>query len=217
MQFQPPLLPARLLKRYKRFLADVELTDGQIITVHCPNTGAMTGCAEPGFQVWLSKSDNPKRKYPFTWELSQNQQGDWIGINTTRANALVAEALAHKKIAPMMGFDRWQQEVKYGEENSRVDFVLENAQYRCYMEVKSVTLAQGEIGSFPDAVTLRGQKHLRELTYLAQQGKRACLLYLIQHTGIKKLDLNSAIDPEYNQLLQQANLKGVEILALIVW
>lgn len=213
MQFSSPLISATLIKRYKRFLADVRLDSGEEITVHCPNTGAMTGCADPGFTVWLSKSDNPKRKYSYTWELSQNQSGQWIGVNAAGANTIVSEALTNKAVEELTSYESWQQEVRYGEENSRIDFLLQdNQQARCYLEVKSVTLVQDGIGGFPDAVTLRGQKHLRELTTLAQQGKQASLLYLVQHTGVQKLDLNSSIDPEYARLLKQAQQSGVRIL-----
>ena len=164
MQFDPPLQPAILLKRYKRFLADVVTPDGRELTLHCPNTGAMTGCAAPGDTVWYSTSDNAKRKYAHTWELTETQQGAVICVNTLRANSLAKEAISAGIIPELSGYNQLKSEVKYGEENSRIDIMLQaDDRQNCYIEVKSVTLAEKEYGYFPDAVTTRGQKHLREL------------------------------------------------------
>jgi sugar fermentation stimulation protein A len=238
MQFSCPLIEGTLIKRYKRFLADVQLTDGSIVIAHCPNTGAMTGCAEPGWKVWLSPSNNPKRKLLYTWEVVLTDQHHWIGVNTQKANILVKEAIQENKISELLGYKTLQAEVKFGEENSRIDFLLTDPQKDdCYVEVKSVTLLQGNgleasvpensiskdstlkkstlkegAGYFPDAKTLRGQKHLRELNFIASQGKRAVLLFCVQHTGIKSVQVAQHIDADYAQELKQAMLNGVEIL-----
>ncbi len=214
MLFPTPLIKGKLIKRYKRFLADVELSDGSIVTAHCPNTGAMTGCGDPGFEVWLSPSNNPKRKLAYTWELSKNHQGDWIGVNTHNANKLVAEAFAQSKIKELAEYQGIKPEVKYGEENSRIDFMLTSDNLPdCYVEVKSVTLLRDGIGYFPDAKTQRGSKHLRELIVIAQAGKRAVLLFCSQHTGIKNIRVATDIDPEYSATLQAAMAAGVQIIA----
>lgn len=215
MQFSQSLIPGVLVKRYKRFLADVTLEDGQLVTAHCPNTGAMTACAEPGWQVFLSPSTNPKRKLAYTWELTINDQGHWIGVNTQNANKLVAEAIQQQKITIFQGYSNLKQEVKYGSENSRIDLLLTNEHKpNCYIEVKSVTLLRpnGQ-GAFPDAVTQRGQKHLRELMQIAKQGDRAALVFCVQHTGIQQVSVAADIDPEYAQLLAEAMENGVEIHA----
>jgi sugar fermentation stimulation protein A len=217
MEFANKLLKGTLLKRYKRFLADVQLENGQVVVAHCPNTGAMTGCAEPGFEVWLSKSDNPKRKLAYTWELAVNQQGHWIGINTNNANKLVAEALTKNRLPELTGYSQIRSEVKYGDENSRIDFLLhgsndEEQRPDCYVEVKSATLLQDNKGFFPDAKTLRGQKHLRELATMAKLGKRSVLLYCVQHTGITNVRVAAHIDPIYAQELEQAILDGLQVL-----
>ncbi|MEF1184700.1 DNA/RNA nuclease SfsA, partial [Vibrio sinaloensis] len=180
MKFEPVLEPATLIQRYKRFLADITLPDGSERTIHCANTGAMTGCATPGNAVWYSTSDNPKRKYPNSWELTETAQGHRICINTARANQLAVEAIQSGTIGELQGYDQLQTEVKYGNENSRIDILLNSENKpKCYIEVKSVTLLDEKLagqGYFPDAVTTRGQKHLRELSEMAQSGHRAVLL-----------------------------------------
>ena len=221
MEFANKLLKGTLLKRYKRFLADVQLENGQVVIAHCPNTGAMTGCAEPGYEVWLSKSDNPKRKLGYTWELAVNQLGHWMGINTNNANKLVAEALAENRLPELSGYSQISSEVKYGQESSRIDFLLhgsidEEQRPDCYVEVKSVTLLQNNMGFFPDSKTLRGQKHLRELANVAKQGKRAVLLYCVQHTGIKSVRVAGHIDPQYALELEQAIGNGLQVLCYSV-
>lgn len=214
MQFQSPLQSGLLIKRYKRFLADVELPSGEVITIHCPNTGAMTGCAEPGSLVYFSQSDNPKRKIPWTWEISLNDQGHWIGINTHNANKLVEEALTAATLPAFARYPNVKREVKYGQENSKIDFLLSNeGTHKCFVEVKSVTLLQDGRGYFPDAVTERGQKHLRELADIAENGDRAALLFCVQHTGIETVSVADHIDPVYAEHLQQAVTKGVEVMA----
>lgn len=216
MKFSSPLQPATLIKRYKRFLADITLEDGTTRTIHCANTGAMTGCADSGNRVWYSTSDNPKRKYPNSWELAETAQGDRICVNTARANLLAVEAINTGVIDELQGYDQLQTEVKYGSENSRIDILLKsNDKPTCYIEVKSVTLLdsdhQGQ-GFFPDAVTTRGQKHLRELTEMAQNGNRAILLFTVLHSGIEKVSPAHHIDANYSQLLKHAIKQGVEVL-----
>ncbi len=213
MQFTPKLKPARLVQRYKRFLADVITPDGRELTIHCANTGAMTGCAVPGDQVWYSTSDNRKRRYPHSWELTQTACGQWIGVNTLRANSLLGEALASDAVPALAGYDSFRAEVGYGAENSRIDWLLaaENRP-NCYIEVKSVTLMQQQWGYFPDAVTLRGQKHLRELQAMAESGHRAVLFFAVLHTGITRVAPARHIDPLYADMLLQAQRRGVEVL-----
>lgn len=215
MQFTPPLQAATLIKRYKRFLADVTLPDGSELTMHCANTGAMTGCATPGDTVWYSTSDNAKRKYPHSWELSQTQAGDWIGINTARANHLAKEAISARQIPELVDYANIRGEVRYGEENSRIDLLLSSPERAdCYIEVKSVTLlGEDHWGYFPDAVTTRGQKHLRELMAMAAENYRAVLFFVVQHSGIQKVSVADFIDTKYASLLRQAMDCGVEVLA----
>lgn len=208
------LQPATLIKRYKRFLTDIELPNGDITTIHCANTGAMTGCAEPNNKVWYSTSDNPKRKYPFSWEISIDKDNHHICVNTIRANQLIEEALLNDVIQPLSGFSSLKREVKYGSENSKIDFFLTyKNQPDTYVEVKSVTLLEGEQGFFPDAVSVRGQKHLRELIEVVEQGKQAVLIFAVLHSGIQSVQAAKHIDPTYAQLLKEANAKGVQILA----
>lgn len=214
MRFEPPLKPATLLRRYKRFLADVALPDGSEMTLHCPNTGSMANCVVPDSICWYSLSANPKRKYPGTWELATTPCSHWAGINTGRANRLVEEALHGGVISELADFDNLQREVRYGSENSRVDFVLQYGSRKCYVEVKSVTLGEeGGRGWFPDAVSARGTRHLRELMEVAAQGHRAVLLYCVQHTGIERVYPADHIDPIYGRTLRQAAAQGVEVLA----
>ncbi|MDX1491175.1 MAG: DNA/RNA nuclease SfsA [Pseudohongiellaceae bacterium] len=216
MKFPSALQQAVLIKRYKRFLADVRLADGSEMTIHCPNTGSMLNCAEANSLVWYSTSENKKRKYPHTWEIVQDSSGARIGINTGLANRLVAEALERGKIEALTGYEKVQAEVKYGQEGSRVDFLL-SAEERpdCYIEVKNLTLMlEPGLGAFPDAVSTRAHKHLRELMEMKSQGYRAVLLYCVQHEGIQQVKPAAAIDPQYAQLLKQAKNAGVEVVAL---
>ncbi|WP_372880964.1 DNA/RNA nuclease SfsA [Psychromonas sp.] len=211
------LKKATLIKRYKRFLADVRLESGDIVTIYCPNTGAMTHCADPGDQVWYSTSNNPKRKYKHTWELTLNKAGDWICINTARANQFVGEMLRQGEIEALAGYEHIQAEVKYGSENSRIDFLLsDESRADCYVEVKSCTLleapfAQGQ-GFFPDTVSVRGQKHLRELMEMKERGKRSVLLFAVMHSGIKSVQAAGHIDSKYAQLFELAKQAGVEVI-----
>jgi sugar fermentation stimulation protein A len=214
MHFSPALQPATLIQRYKRFLADVVTPSGEQLTLHCPNTGAMTGCATPGDTVWYSTSTNSKRKYAHTWEVTQTATGAFICVNTLRANQLVKEALEQNLIPELIGYSTLKGEVKYGDENSRIDFMLQaEDRPECYIEVKSVTLADKDNGYFPDAVTLRGQKHIRELMGVAAAGKRAVLLFAVLHSAIERFSPARHIDPQYAQLLNEAQKQGVEVLA----
>lgn len=213
MQFSP-LKSGKLIQRYKRFLADVELADGSTITLHCPNTGAMTGCAEAGDTVWYSTSDNPKRKYAYTWELTQTKANDFICVNTVRANQLVQEALQNKMIAELNHYSQILPEQKYGEENSRIDFLLKNEGLAdCFVEVKSTTLlTENGVGMFPDAKTERGQKHLRELINVVENGQQAVIFFAILHTGVRRFDVARFIDSKYAKLFDEALVKGVQAL-----
>ena len=217
MIFAPPLQSGQLIARYKRFLTDVQLEGGEVITLHCANTGAMTGCAEPGTRVWYSTSNNPRRKLAHSWEIAESPAGHFICVNTARANQIARELIEQGAIAPLAGYARLRTEVKYGEENSRIDLLLEDDERPdCYIEVKSVTLLdeweQPGMGYFPDAVTARGAKHLRELMAMKAAGHRAVLLFMVLHSGIERMRPAAHIDPLYSQLIEQAMAAGVEIL-----
>lgn len=215
MLFAPELEQGRLLRRYKRFLADIELPTGEQLTIHCPNTGSMLNCMREGGDVWFTRSNDPKRKLPGTWELSETPQGRLACINTGRANALVEEALRAGIITELAGFHTLRREVAYGEERSRVDFYLEYAEGPAYVEVKSVTLGYPDsaVAAFPDAVTQRGAKHLRELASLARQGVRAVQLYCVNLSGVEAVRPAQEIDDAYAQALRAAVRDGVEVLA----
>ncbi len=214
MQFTPPLMKGKLIKRYKRFLADIILADGTQITAHCANTGAMTGCMPDGADVWLSVSDNPKRKYPHSWQLVEVEPGVLACINTGLTNKLAHEALLKNQIKELTGFDTCRSEVPYGDEGSRVDFVLDFASQSAYVEVKHVTLStEPGVGRFPDAVTKRGQKHLRELIQQLKCGDRAVLLFIIMRTDVNLVTPADSVDAEYGRLLREAVREGVEVLA----
>lgn len=213
MQFQSKLSYAKLLKRYKRFLVDIETPDG-INTIHCANTGRMTGCADEGFTAYYSTSSNKKRKYAHSLELTQNNDGQFICVNTSLANHIVAEAIQKYQIPELNGYESLKQEIKYGDENSRIDILLSHDdEPDCYVEVKSVTLLEGQQrGFFPDAVSARGAKHLRELAAMKQAGKRAVLFFLVQHSGIKSVSPAAHIDPTYAEEIKKAIDEGVEII-----
>ncbi|MEM7283988.1 MAG: DNA/RNA nuclease SfsA [Pseudomonadota bacterium] len=214
MEFHPDLIPAVLQRRYKRFLADVTLNDGTTVTVHCPNTGAMMGCQEPGSRVWLSTSDNLKRKYRHTWELVEARPQVLVGINTARTNALAFEALETDKISQLAGFDSIRKEVHVGE-RSRIDFLLEYpGGNQCFLEVKNVTAAVEEgIAAFPDAVSQRATRHLNELMTLVQGGHRGALLFIVQREDVHQVRPADEIDPQYGETLRLAKQRGVEIYA----
>jgi sugar fermentation stimulation protein A len=210
----PALKQAQFLRRYKRFLADIRLPTGEEVTLHCPNTGAMTNCLAPMTPCWYSTSNNTARKYAHTLEIVTTPTGDLAGIHSARANQLVEIAIRDGVIAELQGYETLQREVVFGTQKSRVDFVLSNAQQRCFVEVKSVTLmeAQGQ-GLFPDAVSERGTKHLRELMQECAAGNRAVLLFCVQHTGIEWVEPARQIDPVYAATLCEAVAVGVEVLA----
>jgi sugar fermentation stimulation protein A len=215
MRFFPALEQGRLLLRYKRFLADIETPSGERLTLHCPNTGSMFNCMMPGGQVWFSRSSDPKRKLPGTWEISETPQGRLACINTGRANKLVEEALLAGVITELAGFTTLKREVAYGQEKSRVDFRLDYADGPAFVEVKSVTLGfdGSSVAAFPDAVTLRGARHLRELATLARDGVRAVLVYCVNLTGIEAVRPAEEIDPGYAAALREAVAAGVQVLA----
>lgn len=215
MNYASKLQKAPLLKRYKRFLVDIDIADqAEPITIHCANTGKMTGCADAGFTAYYSTSSNPKRKYPHSLELTQNHQGDLICVNTSLANHIVVEAIRSEKIKELGHYSDLKQEVKYGSENSRIDILLSDEKVSpCYIEVKSVTLlGENGQGYFPDTTTVRGLKHLRELIEVKQQGYRAVLFFLVQHMGIETVASAKHIDPAYAKGLTQAIDAGVEVL-----
>jgi sugar fermentation stimulation protein A len=215
MRFSPELEQGRLLIRYKRFLADIETASGEKLTIHCPNTGSMFNCMAPGGRIWFSRSNDPKRKLPGTWEISETPQGRLACVNTGRANHLVEEALLAGVITELNGFTALKREVAYGQENSRVDFRLDYSSGPAFVEVKSVTLGfdDSRIAAFPDAVTQRGARHLRELASLAREGVRAVLLYCVNLTGIDAVRPAKEIDPAYAAALSDAVAAGVQVLA----
>ncbi|MFS1523072.1 DNA/RNA nuclease SfsA [Microbulbifer sp. 2304DJ12-6] len=213
MKFTPPLQKATLLRRYKRFLADVASPEGEVFTIHCPNTGSMKNCWIEGGVCWYSDSGNPKRKYRHTLEISTTPEGALAGVNTARANALVEEAIRAGIVSELQGYESLRREVRYGEENSRIDFLLSGCDGDCYVEVKNVTLAEARRGFFPDAVSARGAKHLRELQKLAGSGVRAVLFYCVQHNGIDSVEVAREIDPGYAEALHSAVSTGVQVLA----
>jgi sugar fermentation stimulation protein A len=216
MKFSSPLIEGRLIKRYKRFLADVRLNNGETVTAHTANTGAMTGCAEPGSRVWLSRSNNAKRKYPLTWELVEvnSSRPTLLGINTQLSNALVAEAIGNGVAAELQHYTTIRREVRYGVENSRIDLLLQqDSSPPCYVEVKNVTLVEGGAGYFPDAVTTRGSKHLRELAGMAAQGCRSVIFYCVQREDVSEVRPAQHIDASYAATLRQVVEQGVEALA----
>lgn len=224
MKFATPLTPAVLVRRYKRFLADVTLESGEALTVHCPNTGAMTGCDEPGSRVWLAHSDNPKRKYAYSLEQVLTESGR-VGVNTARANALIKEALSDDALPELGGYAVYKAEAAIPADlagdsprhRGRFDFLLSQHEGKladCYVEVKSVTLfAEGAVGLFPDAVSVRALKHVRALQALLDQGLRAVLVFCVQHDGISKVSPADQVDPEYAAALRAAAHSGVEVLA----
>ena len=212
------LVHARLIKRYKRFLADVRLDNNEVITVHCPNTGSMKNCVEENAEIWLSDSDNPKRKYRYTWEYLTTSRGHHIGVNAGKANQLVRSAIRADLVEQLTGYETIRPEVKYGDENSRIDLLLQDVNRQdCYVEVKSVTLLEDPpsrgIGYFPDAVSERGSKHLRELIRMSQSDARSVLFFCVQHTGINEVRPADHIDTGYGKLLRDALHSGVEVLA----
>ncbi len=209
MQFETPLTEGRLIKRYKRFLADVELADGTVVVAHCANSGSMLGCKDPGSRVLLSPNTNPKAKLDWRWEMV-DVGGTLVGINTSHPNKLVEQAILDGTITELQGYAGLRREVKYGG-NSRIDILLEDPGM-CYVEVKNVTLRIGNEAQFPDAVTARGTKHLHELTDMVAEGHRAVMVYLVQRTDCDFFRPAADIDPTYADALKAAHAAGVEVL-----
>ena len=212
MQFPDPLVRGTLVRRYKRFLADVELVGGELITAHCANPGSMLGLHAPGSEVWLSPSRNPKRKLKYSWELLA-VDGGLVGINTAHPNGLVEEAVRAGRIAELAGYAGLRREVKYGV-NSRIDLLLDDpARPDCYVEVKNVHLMRAPgLAEFPDSVTKRGAKHLVELAAMVAAGHRAVMVYLVQRTDCDRFATAADIDPDYAAGLARALEAGVEAI-----
>jgi sugar fermentation stimulation protein A len=223
MKFSRPLIHGTLVRRYKRFLADVVLTSGEQLTAHTANTGSMLGCQTPGSRVWLSVSDNPRRKYQYSWEIvTAGTDATLVGINTLLSNRLVHEAVSNGTIRELQGYRSIHTEVKYGRENSRIDLLLQpfddaRQNYQpsipCYVEVKNVTLVENRVAYFPDAVSKRGSKHLRELIEVVQQGNRGVIFFCVQRADAVEVKPADHVDVEYGQWLRRAVEQGVQALA----
>ena len=215
MRFQTELVPARLIRRYKRFLADCTLEDGREVTAHCANPGSMMGLAEEGTRIWLEPNDDPKKKLKYGWRLVDHENGHFTGVDTSIPNRALKAALMAREVAALAEYPLVRPEVKYGE-NSRIDFLLTgDGLPDCYVEVKSVTLSRRTgLAEFPDSVTARGAKHLGELARMAQAGHRAVLLYLVQRTDCTHVTMASDIDPTYAAAHDTATQVGVETLCI---
>ncbi|UWS03433.1 DNA/RNA nuclease SfsA [Phaeobacter inhibens] len=211
MRFQTPLLPAVLIRRYKRFLADCQLPDGREVTAHCANPGSMLGLAEPGSAVWLEPNDNPKKKLKYGWRLVEVAGGTLVGVDTSVPNRALKSALEARQIAALSAYETVRAEVKYAEK-SRIDFLLSQPGLPdCYVEVKSVTLSrQPGLAEFPDSVTARGAKHLGNLADMCRAGHRAVLLYLVQRGDCDRFEIARDIDPTYAAAWDAAAAAGVE-------
>lgn len=213
MRFQTELVPATLIRRYKRFLADILLEDRREVTAHCPNPGSMMGLADPGTTIWVEPNDDPKKKLKFGWRLVDCGNGHFVGIDTSVPNRVVRAALFAHEIPELAGYETIRPEVKYSE-NSRVDFLMTQEGRRdAYVEVKSATLSRNKgLVEFPDSVTKRGTKHLGDLTSMVEKGHRAVLLYLVQRTDCCALSVADDIDPMYASALEAAVASGVEVI-----
>ena len=211
MKFPINLIHGKLIKRYKRFLADVELDDGSIVVAHCTNSGTMKSCLEAGAEVYLTPVSDPKRKTKFTWEMIKIN-GDWVGINTGNPNKLAFEAISENKIPGLQGYKKVKREVKFGD--SRFDVYAENEKEKCFVEVKNVTLKEGKYALFPDAVTTRGQKHLKTLIEVKSKGMRAVMLYIVQRSDVEIFAPATGIDPDYAIALRDAVKSGVEVIVM---
>lgn len=214
MKYSSPLQRVTLVRRYKRFLADVILADGSELTVHTPNTGSMMGCADPGSHIWIRDSGSETRKYRFSWELSELADGTLVGVNTGLPNHLVAELIRAGVVASLKEYPTLRAEVPYGRERSRIDLLLEGEEVApCYIEVKNVTARAGDHAIFPDAVTARGTKHLRELMEVVRQGGRGVIFFCVQRGDVTRFRAAHEIDPLYARTLKQAISAGVEAIA----
>jgi sugar fermentation stimulation protein A len=211
MKFQKKLVHGRLIRRYKRFLADVELDNGKQVIAHCTNSGSMKTCLQEGAEVYMTPVNDPERKTRFTWEMIKIR-GSWVGINTNVPNRLAYEAVQNGEIKRLKGYDLVEREVTYGD--SRFDLYLENDREKCFVEVKNVTMKSGKYGLFPDAVTKRGKKHLHSLIRLKKEGIRAVMLYIVQRTDVDVFGPAWEIDPDYSETLNEAYEIGVEIIPL---
>lgn len=213
MKFPTPLVKARLLRRYKRFLSDIELPDGSVHVAHCPNPGSMMGLAEPGSTIWVEPNADPRKKLKYGWRLAELAGGHLACVDTGLANRVVAEALAARAISPLAAYGNHRAEVRYGAK-SRVDFLLTQAgRPDAYVEVKSVTLRrEGDWAEFPDSVTARGARHLEDLAQMVADGHRAVMLYLVQRTDCARFRLAADLDPAYAEACARATAAGVEIL-----
>ena len=214
MRFPSPLLEGHLVRRYKRFLADVELAGGEVVTVHCANPGSMLGLAEPGMRVLLSRSDRPGRKLPLSWELVEAPGCGLVGINTALPNRLVEEAIREGRIPELAGYDRVRREVAYGRQ-SRVDFLLEaEGRSDAFVEVKNVHFSRlARLAEFPDSGTARGARHLDELAEMVAAGHRAAMVYVVQRTDSATFAICRDLDPKYAAAFERARAAGVEMLA----
>ncbi|MCV2881660.1 DNA/RNA nuclease SfsA [Actibacterium sp. XHP0104] len=214
MRFQTPLVPGRLIRRYKRFLADIRLEDGREVTAHCANPGSMMGLADPDMRVWVEPNDDPKKKLKFGWRLVDHENGHFTGVDTSVPNRALRAALQAGEVAELSAYRAIRPEVKYGA-NSRIDFLLTQPGLPdTYVEVKSVTLRrEGDLAEFPDSVTARGAKHLAELAEMHAQGHRAVMLFLVQRTDCARVAVASDIDPTYAAACDAARAAGVEMLA----
>jgi len=210
MQFSTRLEEATLIRRYKRFLADIVCDDGRELTIHCPNSGSMRSCSDPGSRICYSTSDNPKRKYPQTLEMVQ-VNGSWVGVNTSLTNRVVAAALKDGIIAEFQSFDDLRQEVKTSD-GTRLDLLLTTAEKKIYIEIKNCSLAENGVALFPDAVTSRGTKHLKELIHLVEQGHTGVIFYLVQRLDANRFEPAAEIDPLYARTLVEAHDRGVMVL-----
>ncbi len=214
MRFQTPLVPARLIRRYKRFLADIRLEDGTEAVAHCANPGSMMGLAEPGMRIWVEPNDDPKKKLKYGWRLVDHENGHFTGVDTGLPNRALRAALEAGEVAELAGYDTVRPEQNYGT-GSRIDFLLSGAGLPdAYVEVKSVTLSRAPgVAEFPDSVTARGAKHLGELARVAQAGYRAVLFYLVQRTDAHTVRVAADIDPGYARALRAARAAGVTVLS----
>lgn len=212
MKFEKPIYEGIIKDRYKRFLSDITLKNGEFVHAHVPNTGSMKNCWDKGWKVLVTYHDDPKRKMQYTLEATHNGKS-WIGVNTARTNKIVKEAIELNLIKELKGYKHLKPEAKILD--SRIDFFLSEHKSKadCYVEVKNVTLNEGSLALFPDSVSTRGQKHLKDLIQLKAKGLRACMLYLINRSDVTLFSPASSIDPEYARLLKEAKKVGVEILA----
>lgn len=214
MRFSPPLISGRLIKRYKRFLADIALDSGEIITAHCANPGALLGGTTPGLRVWVSYNPSPIRKLSYSWQIVEIDETH-VGVNTSLPNRLAEEAILAGEIAELIGYETLKREVKYGQ-NSRIDLLLTTPNKPpCYVEVKNVHLKRGDAAEFPDSVTTRGAKHLRELEAITAEGARAVMLYIIQRNDCSHFQFAADLDPVYASTAARTFSRGVEALAYL--